>query len=160
MYQIENAAQKLFLLSNQGKSDNTYSNLAFLVENITKRIEFARSNEGTLQGISVGFRDLDQLLNGLQKSDLIILAARPSMGKTALALNMALNACKLLYSTDQYTGMHIGFFSLEMSAEQLASRVIAIESEVSSYIEHCLVKLVEKELNKVINAVLKCAICH
>ncbi|QGR02989.1 replicative DNA helicase [Ehrlichia ruminantium] len=154
VYQIENAAQKLFLLSNQGKSDSTYSKLAFLVENITKRIEFARSNEGTLQGISVGFRDLDQLLNGLQKSDLIILAARPSMGKTALALNMALNACKLLHSKDQYTGMHIGFFSLEMSAEQLASRVIAIESEVSSY-KALSGKISGEELNKVIDASTK-----
>ncbi|GAT77443.1 replicative DNA helicase [Ehrlichia ruminantium] len=154
VHQIENAAQKLFLLSNQGKSDNTYSKLAFLIENITKRIEFAKSNEGTLQGISVGLRDLDQLLNGLQKSDLIILAARPSMGKTALALNMALNACKLLHSKDQYNGMHIGFFSLEMSAEQLASRVIAIESEVSSY-KALSGKISGEELNKVIDASTK-----
>ena len=158
IYQIENASQRLFLLSNQGKYDKTYHQFALLVDNIKKRIEFAKRNEGALQGISVGFRDLDQLLNGLQKSDLLILAARPSMGKTALALNMALNACKILNSSsDQFGGKHIGFFSLEMSAEQLASRVIAIESEVSSY-KALSGKINGEELSKVLDASTK--ICN
>ena len=154
IYQIENAAQKLFLLGSQGKSDKTYHQFALLVANIKKKIEFAKNNEGVLQGVSVGFRDLDQLLNGLQKSDLLILAARPSMGKTALALNMALNACKILSNSSQYNGQHIGFFSLEMSAEQLASRVIAIESDVSSY-KALSGKISGEELKKVIDASTK-----
>ncbi|MGN7618545.1 MAG: replicative DNA helicase [Ehrlichia sp.] len=157
IYQIEDASQKLFLLGSQGKHDKTYHQFALLVANIKKRIEFAKHNEGVLQGISVGFRDLDQLLNGLQKSDLLILAARPSMGKTALALNMALNACKILSSNDNFDGKHIGFFSLEMSAEQLASRIIAIESEVSSY-KALSGKISGEELHKVLDASTK--ICN
>ncbi|EOA63121.1 replicative DNA helicase [Anaplasma phagocytophilum] len=127
--QIENAAQKLFLLGNKGKADRNYHTFATLIGDVRKKIESARHNKDALQGVTVGLKDLDLLLNGLQNSDLIILAARPSMGKTALALNMALSACKSL----KEKGQSVGFFSLEMSAEHIASRLISIESEISSY---------------------------
>lgn len=128
-HQIEDASQKLFLLGNQGKSDKNYHIFSTLIGDVRRKIESAKANKDELQGVSVGLKDLDHLLNGLQNSDLIVLAARPSMGKTALALNMALNACKSLRDK----GKSVGFFSLEMSAEHIASRLISIESEISSY---------------------------
>ena len=81
-----------------------------------------KSNRQGVTGISVGFKDLDIMTSGLQSSDLIVLAARPSMGKTALALNMALNAAGSKVS--------VGFFSLEMSAEQLTLRLLSSESNI------------------------------
>lgn len=116
-------------MGNKGKADRNYHTFATLIGDVRKKIESARHNKDALQGITVGLKDLDLLLNGLQNSDLIILAARPSMGKTALALNMALSACKSL----KEKGQSVGFFSLEMSAEHIASRLISIESEISSY---------------------------
>ncbi|KJV69022.1 replicative DNA helicase [Candidatus Neoehrlichia procyonis] len=145
--QLEDAAQKLFLLSSHGRADNNCHMMPHLLENMKKKIEFAKNNRGVLQGISVGFQDLDQLLSGLQKSDLLVLAARPSMGKTALALNMALNACKVLKKDDK----SVGFFSLEMSAEQLTSRIISIESEVSSY-KALTGKISDSDLKKILDA--------
>ncbi|MEH0831038.1 replicative DNA helicase [Anaplasma bovis] len=127
--QIEDASQRLFLLGTRGKSDKNYHRFSTLIEGVRKKIESARGDAGVLQGVTVGFKDLDGILNGLQNSDLIVLAARPSMGKTAMALNMALNACKSL----REQGKSVGFFSLEMSAEHIASRIISIESEISSY---------------------------
>ena len=146
-HQIENAAQRLFLLGNQGKSDKNYHVFSTLIEDVRKKIESARGNKNALQGITVGLKDLDHLLNGMQNADLIILAARPSMGKTALALNMALNACKSL--KDQ--GKSVGFFSLEMSAEHIASRLVSIESEISSY-KALSGKISNSELQQVLKA--------
>lgn len=82
-------------------------------------------NKGELTGINSGFKDLDVLTNGFQSGDLIILAARPSMGKTALALNFALNAA-------EKTGRTIGIFSLEMPSEQLMQRMLSSSSNVNS----------------------------
>ena len=78
-----------------------------------------------ITGLQMGFRDLDELTSGLQNSDLIILAARPSMGKTSLALNIAMHIAK--------TGKSIGFFSLEMAREQLVLRVLCSESRINSH---------------------------
>ncbi|MFV9838544.1 MAG: replicative DNA helicase [Aaplasma endosymbiont of Hyalomma asiaticum] len=146
-HQIENAAQRLFLLGNQGKSDKNYHVFSTLIEDVRKKIEAARGNKNALQGITVGLKDLDHLLNGMQNADLIILAARPSMGKTALALNMALNACKSLKGQ----GKSVGFFSLEMSAEHIASRLVSIESEISSY-KALAGKISNSELQQVLRA--------
>jgi replicative DNA helicase len=81
-------------------------------------------------GVTTGLDDLDRLLGGLHPSDLLILAGRPSMGKTALATNIAYNAA--LAQVEKNEGAVVGFFSLEMSAEQLATRILAQESGVSS----------------------------
>jgi replicative DNA helicase len=78
-----------------------------------------------ITGIATGYHNLDQMLSGMQKSELIILAARPSMGKTALALNIAVNAAK--------TGKSVGIFSLEMSAVQLAMRLLCSDARVNSH---------------------------
>ena len=92
-----------------------------------------------MSGVPTGLRDLDGKLGGLHRSDLIILAGRPSMGKTALATNMAFNAAKRYRTakredggTDVVDGAVIGFFSLEMSREQLATRILAEETRISS----------------------------
>jgi replicative DNA helicase len=89
-----------------------------------------------LSGLATGFTDLDQRMGGLQASDLVILAGRPSMGKTALATNIAYHVAKA-YAADPHTGEAtdgavVGFFSLEMSAEQLATRIISEQSQISS----------------------------
>ena len=93
-------------------------------------IEKAFQKKGKISGISTGFIDLDDKLGGMQNSDLIILAGRPSMGKTALATNIAFNAAKIFKKEDsEKSGL---FFSLEMSAEQIGLRILAEESKVES----------------------------
>jgi replicative DNA helicase len=87
--------------------------------------ELARKREGHVSGVTTGLLDLDNLLGGLQRSDLVVLAGRPSMGKTALATNFGFNAASLFRRSDNSDvegGAVIGFFSLEMSREQLATR--------------------------------------
>ncbi|MCT4635586.1 MAG: replicative DNA helicase [Rickettsiales bacterium] len=135
--QIERAEQELFSLANIGKESN--SNLRAIKSSLNEalnKIQLAFKRNEKITGISTGFIDLDKILCGLQNSDLLILAARPSMGKTALAVNLALNACQYLHhqnaKNDENLKSSIGFFSLEMSAEQLATRMMSISSEVNS----------------------------
>ncbi len=100
-----------------------------LIEEIVKRnleiIEHARDNQGILSGLPTGFRELDRMTSGLQPTDLIVLAARPSVGKTSLALNIAQQIAFR-------EGRSVGFFSLEMSKEQLGFRVLCSEAEVDA----------------------------
>lgn len=135
--QIERAEQELFSLANIGKESN--SNLRAIKSSLNEalnKIQLAFKRNEKITGISTGFIDLDKMLCGLQNSDLLILAGRPSMGKTALAVNLALNACQYLHhqtaKNDDKSQSSIGFFSLEMSAEQLATRMMSISSEVNS----------------------------
>lgn len=127
--QIEQAMTKLFNLAVKGQAERTYAKLSSSIAEVIEKVNLVKHNPELL-GITTGFHDLNQLLGGLQKSDLLILAARPSMGKTAFALNMALNACKAMQKN---TEEHVGFFSLEMSAEQLTARLMTIESGISYY---------------------------
>jgi replicative DNA helicase len=133
--QIERAEQELFNLGTLGRetSANSRALKASLGEALEK-IQLAFKQQEPITGISTGFLDLDKMLCGLQNSDLLILAARPSMGKTALAVNIALNACQYLHKRNakEEASSCVGFFSLEMSAEQLATRMMAIASEVNS----------------------------
>jgi replicative DNA helicase len=89
------------------------------------RIEYLTRHRGELIGIPTGFSDIDKLLGGLQRSDLVILAARPSVGKTSLALSIAHNAAKMY-------GQRVAFFSLEMSDEQVVQRLISAETAIDS----------------------------
>jgi len=91
-----------------------------------ERLEQLHEHKGALRGLPTGFRDLDSLLSGLQKSDLIILAARPSMGKTALALDIA-RMSAILHNKS------VGIFSLEMSSQQLVDRMLGAESRVNAW---------------------------
>lgn len=134
-HQIESAEQSLFELASQGTSDKGFQALRGALSTALTIAETAHKRVDKLSGISTGFTDLDALLGGLHNSDLLILAGRPSMGKTALSVNLALNACQRLARshTDKTThAPSVGFFSLEMSAEQLAARMIAMESGVDS----------------------------
>ncbi len=90
---------------------------------VVDRIDFLHRHQGQILGVPTGFTQLDRLLGGFQKSDLIILAARPSVGKTSLSLNFALNAAR------RYRKV-VAFFSLEMSAEQLVQRLLAMETGI------------------------------
>jgi replicative DNA helicase len=109
---------------------------------LTHAIEMANNayqREGHLSGLATGLNDLDGKMGGLQPSDLIILAGRPSMGKTALATNIAYNIAKSYRSERQPDGTEkaidgaiVGFFSLEMSAEQLATRILSEQAELAS----------------------------
>lgn len=97
-----------------------------IMSNVVDHIDFLARNQDTLMGVPTGFTYLDRLLGGLQKSDLVILAARPSMGKTSLGLNVAQNAAKRYHA-------RVAIFSLEMSNEQLVQRLLAMETGIDSH---------------------------
>ncbi len=122
---LDEAEQGLFDVT-QNNLTKSYAALKDLVVKAKQDLEELSKKDIDVTGIHSGFTDLDRLTNGWQKSDLIIIAARPGMGKTAFTLNLALNAAK------NY-GNKIAFFSLEMSSIQLAHRMIAMESEVGSH---------------------------
>ncbi|QGZ95484.1 replicative DNA helicase [Terricaulis silvestris] len=135
---IEEAERTLFGLAESGTTSRGFQDFKTA---ITKSIEVAAAakNRGSdVSGISSGFRELDHKLGGFHGSDLIILAGRPSMGKTALALNMAMNAALAKLKGDQtkdesHAGGVVGFFSLEMSAEQLATRLLSDYTSIESH---------------------------
>ncbi|MDX2074197.1 MAG: replicative DNA helicase [Alphaproteobacteria bacterium] len=135
--QIESAEQKLFNLSVEGSGDRGFRAIKHSLINAIKQAEFAFKHDGVV-GVSTGLLDLDKMLGGLQKSDLLILAGRPSMGKTALATNIAYSACKSLQQIAREKGLDgkdagsVGFFSLEMSAEQLSTRLLSSASKLNS----------------------------
>mgnify|MGYP001262396385 FL=1 len=127
---IENSERLLFDLAEKGSFN---SSLVKFDEAMKLTIEMASSaykNEEGIVGVPTGLRDLDDRLGGLHNSDLIIIAGRPSMGKTALATNIAFNAAQKLQQSGKKTS--IAFFSLEMSSEQLSTRIIAEQSRIKS----------------------------
>ncbi len=137
--QIQNAEQSLYKLAERGTSQGGFITFKSAVSDSIENATVAYQREGGLAGISTGLDDLDHKLGGLHRSDLIILAGRPSMGKTALATNIAFNAARMCVrekgADDQQKtvrGAVVGFYSLEMSAEQLAGRILADVSEVPS----------------------------
>ncbi len=137
--QIEGAEKCLFDLASTGQYDGGFKSFETSLQSAIRIAEAAYQREGRLTGVSTGLRDLDRLLGGLHRSDLVILAGRPSMGKTALATNIAFHAAKAYRGGRDEMGMPvaddgavIGFFSLEMSAEQLATRLLAEEAGIPS----------------------------
>jgi len=135
--QIETAEQKLFNLSIEGTGDRGFRALRSSIVGAIKQAEHAFKHQGVV-GITTGLDDLNDMLGGLQRSDLLILAGRPSMGKTALAVNVAYNACLSMAKEARDKGINakdagsVGFFSLEMSAEQLSTRMLSSASEINS----------------------------
>ncbi len=127
--QIEEAEGHLFTLAQKGEHEGGFKGFGNSLGTAVSMIEAAYKSDGHLSGITTGLRDLDERLGGLHDSDLIILAGRPSMGKTALATNIAVNAAKAR-ALDRSTV--VGFFSLEMSSDQLATRILAEESRIPS----------------------------
>jgi replicative DNA helicase len=137
--QVEAAEQRLFALAAAGDGKGDFRTFSQTLKATLTMVEAAYQREGRLTGITSGFTDLDRLLGGLQKSDLIILAARPAMGKTALATNIAFNAAASSSAERDESGNlvqrdshNVAVFSLEMSAEQLALRILGEQSEVPS----------------------------
>ena len=127
---IENFEKKLFDLAEKGSFS---SSIVKFDEALKMTIEMASSaykNEEGIVGVPTGLRDLDDRLGGLHKSDLIIIAGRPSMGKTALATNIAFNAAKKIQDNEKNSS--VAFFSLEMSSEQLSTRILAEQSRIKS----------------------------
>lgn len=121
---MDEAETKLFNIS-EGNIRRGFSDMKSLVRNAVEEIEAASKHEGDLKGIPSGFLELDRLTNGWQKTDLVIIAARPGMGKTAFVLTMARNAAVLKQKP-------VAFFSLEMSGVQMVNRLITSETEISS----------------------------
>ena len=138
--QIVEAEQALYKLGEAGQTDSGFQSFLKAVTDAVQVANAAYQREGGLAGISTGLSDLDTKLGGLHPSDLLILAGRPSMGKTSLATNIAFNVAKAYKkgtrpdgSDGAIDGGVVGFFSLEMSAEQLAGRILAEASEISSH---------------------------
>ena len=137
--QIINAEQKLYELAETGQKGSGFKSFLKAIKEAVDVANSAYQREGGMVGPSTGFNDLDKKLGGLHQSDLLILAGRPSMGKTALATNIAFNIAKKYSkgtlqdgSEGAIDGGVVGFYSLEMSAEQLAARILSEVSEVPS----------------------------
>lgn len=129
----------LYKLAESGTAERGFVSFLKAVTEAVQSANAAYQREGGLAGISTGLRDLDKKLGGLHPSDLIILAGRPSMGKTSLATNIAFNVAKAYKRGSRPDGTEgtieggcVGFFSLEMSAEQLAARILSEAAEVPS----------------------------
>ncbi|MBI1754865.1 replicative DNA helicase, partial [Candidatus Azambacteria bacterium] len=119
---LDEAEQKIFSISKDAISQEFVS-IKNALEEAFGRIERLHQDKGELRGVATGYTKLDNILGGLQRSDLIILASRPSLGKTSLALNIALNVATK-------KKLPVGIFSLEMSKEQVVDRFIATEAHV------------------------------
>ena len=137
--QIIEAEQRLYKLGEQGVAERGFQSFLKAVTDAVNMANAAYQRDGGLAGISTGLIDLDKKLGGLHPSDLLILAGRPSMGKTSLATNIAFNIAKAYKRGITHEGIEgaveggvVGFFSLEMSAEQLAARILSEASEVPS----------------------------
>jgi len=137
--QIEEAERRLFELAEKGHYDGGFHAFETALVSAIDMASAAYKRDGHLSGLATGLEDLDRLVGGLQASDLVILAGRPGMGKTALATNMAFNIARHWEGALQPDGSMktvnggiVGFFSLEMSSEQLATRIVAEQSGVPS----------------------------
>lgn len=138
--QIEDAEKKLYTLAESGRFEGGFQTFGTALQAAIHMAGEAYKRDGGLSGTSTGLADFDQKLGGLQRSDLVILAGRPAMGKTSLATNIAYNIAKAWRGERQPDGTMkttnggiVGFFSLEMSAEQLATRIIAEQSNIPSF---------------------------
>ncbi|RYH02794.1 replicative DNA helicase [Salipiger sp. IMCC34102] len=137
--QIVEAEQALYALAESGQAESGFQSFLSAVTDAVNVANQAYMRDGGLAGVSTGLVDLDKKLGGLHKSDLLILAGRPSMGKTSLATNIAYNIAKVYKKGTLQDGTEgaveggvVGFYSLEMSAEQLAARILSEAAEVPS----------------------------
>ena len=124
--EILNKAERAIFSIAEDRIQSGFQPLKDLADDVFTRIKYLQDHPGELTGLSTGFKDLDDLTSGFQPSDLIIIAGRPSMGKTAFALNIALYAGTILKKT-------VGIFSLEMSKEQLMLRLLCSEARLNAH---------------------------
>jgi replicative DNA helicase len=136
--QIEVLERQLYDLAATGQPEGGFKTFASALDETAAMAEAAFKKDGQVVGVSTGFRDIDHILGGLHRSDLVILAGRPSMGKTALATNIAFNAAKAHRAEERdgarvtVAGAVVGFFSLEMSCEQLSTRIVSEQAMIPS----------------------------
>ncbi|WP_152045558.1 replicative DNA helicase [Aureimonas psammosilenae] len=137
--QIEDAERRLFELAENGRYDGGFQPFTEALTLAVQMATAAKDRDGGLSGISTGIMTLDRRLGGLQRSDLIVLAGRPAMGKTSLVTNIAFNIAAAFEPAEQSDGSVVAknggvvaFFSLEMSSEQLATRIVSEQTEISS----------------------------
>ena len=136
---LEGAEKKIFALR-KGEHGDSLEHIGTTLVRVFDNLTELSQSDSNFPGLSTGLRDLDVKINGLNKSDLVLLAARPAMGKTAFALNVCLNVAKKYNKT-------VAMFSLEMSREQLAMRLLAMESFIDSQ-KMATGKLTEEEWTK------------
>ena len=127
---IENSEKLLYDLAEKGTFNSSLIKFDDAMKQTIEMASAAYKNEGGIVGVPTGLRDLDDKLGGLHQSDLIIIAGRPSMGKTSLATNIAFNAAQNIQNNG--TKSSIAFFSLEMSSEQLSTRIISEQARIGS----------------------------
>ncbi len=127
---IESSERLLFDLAEKGSFNSSLVKFDEAMKQTIEMASAAYKNEEGIVGVPTGLRDLDDKLGGLHQSDLIIIAGRPSMGKTSLATNIAFNAAQKLQESGKKSS--IAFFSLEMSSEQLSTRIISEQARISS----------------------------
>ena len=127
---IENSERLLFDLAEKGSFNSSLVKFEDAMKQTIEMASAAYKNEGGIVGVPTGLRDLDDKLGGLHKSDLIIIAGRPSMGKTSLATNIAFNAAKHIQDSGKKSS--VAFFSLEMSSEQLSTRILSEQARIAS----------------------------
>ena len=127
---IEEAEQSLYQLAERGNFSQSYMKFNQALDQTIEMATVAMKSDQGIVGIPTGLTDLDEKLGGLHKSDLIIIAGRPSMGKTALATNIAYYASKKIHDNNQKTS--VAFFSLEMSSEQLSTRILSEQARIQS----------------------------
>ncbi len=122
---VVNESEELIFAISEGRLERDLMGISHIMRVVLDDLDDLHKRKGEVLGVPMGFRDLDKILGGLQDNDLIIVAARPGMGKTSLALTMALNAAK-------YHKKCVAIFSLEMSNEQLVQRLLSQESRINS----------------------------
>ena len=127
---IEDTERQLFDLAEKGSFNSSLVKFEFALKETIEMASAAYKNEGGIVGVPTGLRDLDDKLGGLHQSDLIIIAGRPSMGKTSLATNIAYYAAENIQKTEKKSS--VAFFSLEMSSEQLSTRILSEQARISS----------------------------
>ncbi len=127
---IEDAEQSLFQLAERGNFSQSYMKFNVALDQTIEMATLAMKSDRGVVGVPTGLTDLDEKLGGLHKSDLVIIAGRPSMGKTALATNIAYYAAKKIHENNEKSA--IAFFSLEMSSEQLSTRILSEQSRIQS----------------------------
>ena len=144
---IESTEKSLFDLAERGSFSQSFLKFNQALDQTIEMATLAMQNDQGIVGVPTGLSELDQKLGGLHKSDLIILAGRPSMGKTALATNIAYNAAQNIFSKQEKSS--VAFFSLEMSSEQLSTRILSEQARIKSN-DIRRGKVSEEEINRYI----------
>ena len=144
---IENTEKSLFELAERGTFSQSFLKFNQALDQTIEMATMAMQNDRGIVGVPTGLKDLDEKLGGLHKSDLIIFAGRPSMGKTALATNIAYNASQNILKRQEKSS--VAFFSLEMSSEQLSTRILSEQAKIKSD-DIRRGKVTEEEINRYI----------